>query len=1028
MPSNKRAGQGRLGRPRTLRADVVVRVVRERQRGATLATIADSLTADGVPTAMGGVRWYPSTVRAVLDSVAVDARYEPSNDGTREPSATPGDGTRNAMEHEGSTAAGALPARENTFVGRQRELRRLRSRLSRARLLTLTGVAGVGKSRLALELVLTCTPRIGGTVWVDLTRATNAELVPRTAAHALSVREQPGQAISDTILFSLAARDLLIVLDNCDHVLPAAVDLAASIVRDCPTVTVLATSQAPLRVSGEDIVPVRPLAVPDDATRDLAAAESSDAVQLFCERATQARRSFTLSAESLPAVVEICRRLDGLPLAIELAAAWVGVLNPAGIAARLENRFALLTRGPGGTSSRHRTLRHALDWSYELLPQSQRSLLRHLSVFVGGFTLSAVEAVCVDAGSDAAAVLDPLAALVTKSLVVADMSGNDVRYRLLETIRLFALEQLASAGERETLEARHAAWCTALAEQAGEALMGAQQVAWLGRVDSEQDNMRAALSWATNSGEREVALRIAGALALFWRIRGQFREGRDWLTRAFAVTGSAEPATLAKAFWGLGFLELMLNQHGQATAALEEALTMSRRLRDARGQARALLLLGNAYGFADWSRAPALLDESAALARREGDAWCLGHALAMQGWIQICYGTAATGRPPLDECIVVARDAGELQSLHIGLHLLGELSLRSADYAGAEATLTEGLQVARRLNEPFDIAVALVLLGDLAIVRGDENEAQVRFEEALACARPTGNPSATAAALRGLGSVALAKHETAQARRVYTEAAAISGGPGMLRRIALKGLGDVAAAEGDVTAAREQFEEVLALSTAANDQPLVAETLASLAGVNAHDGRDALAAKQQRDALRIRHRLGDVRGVEHSLAVLGELYLRGGRMEHGVRLLAAAGALRERKHIPRSALREQQLNEAAAAARAALGVDAFIAAWSEAQSMALDDVVALAAVDAGTGDRPKSRWSGLTQAEHRVAALVAEGLTNAQIAARLSVSRSTVEGHVSHIFGKLGIESRTQLVREMLRRDAQQRPPTAPHN
>lgn len=1016
MRAQKRRGRGRLGRPRTLSTDIVERVVRERHGGATLAAIADGLTAAGVPTAMGGARWYASTVRAVLDSAALEAAHAASK-GRLGPQGGP---------YAAAPGVGDIPARENTFVGRERELRRLRARLGRSRVLTLTGVPGVGKSRLAVELA-SGLPRPDGVVWVDLTRATNPELVPRSVAHALSVREQPGQSIGETILFSLATREVLLVFDNCDHVLPAAADLASAIARDCPGVTVLATSQAPLRVAGEEVASIRPLALPDATTTDMATVLASDAVRLFCERAVQTRHGFRMDADTVPAVLEICRRLDGLPLAIELAAAWVGVLNPAGIAERLENRFALLTRGTGGAGGRHRTLREALEWSHELLPPSQKVLLRRLSVFVGGCTLPAVEAVCTEPEDDAAAVLDPLSALVSKSLVVADISSSTVRYRLLETIRLYAGEQLAGAGERDALEARHALWCVGLAEQAGPAVAEAGQVGSLECLESEQDNLRAAIASATKSGDRDVALRLTGALALFWRVRGQFREGRDWLAAALAIPGPDDASTRAAALWGLGFLELMLNHHGQAMAALEEALVLSRRLRDARGQARALLLLGNAHGFADWSRAPALLEESAALARREGDAWCLGHALAMQGWIQIGYGTVTAARAPLDECVRVAREAGELQSLHIGLYLLGEAALNSADYADSESALREALQVARLLGEPFDVAAALILLGELATARGDEHEAQAHFQAALACAGPTGNASATAGALRGLGAVALAKHDTAQARRMYTEAAAISGGPGMLRRIALKGLADVAAVEGDVNAARDQLEEVLSLCAAANDQPLIAETLASLAGVNGRDGKDALAAKQQRDALRIRHRLGDVRGTEQSLEVLGELGVRGGRVEQGVRLLAAARAVRERKRIPRSPSREQELVAAAAAARAVLGAAAFEAAWAEGHAMPLDDAVALAAQDTGTRDRPKAGWSGLTPSEHRVAALVAEGLTNAQVATRLSVSRSTVEGHVSHIFGKLGLESRSQLVREMLRRDTPHLPPPAPH-
>jgi non-specific serine/threonine protein kinase len=507
----------------------------------------------------------------------------------------------------------SLPVQLTTFVGRQVERSEVRRLLNGARLLTLTGPGGVGKTRLALEvaagLAATCPE---GVHLVELAALADGTLVPQAVASALGVHEVPGRPLRDTLAAALGARRLLLILDNCEHLVAACAELADRLLRECPALHILATSREPLGVPGETTWPVPPLPVPDPCvalgTDEIAA---SEAVRLFVDRARLAQPSFALRDRNAQVVAEICRRLDGIPLAIELAAARLRSLGIVEIAERLDDRFRFLTTDLRTIVPRQQTLRATVDWSYELLDEPERRMLRALAVFAGGFTLDAAESVC-DRGASGEwrgtggtclpsplaphpSPLDALGRLVDRSLVLADSQQGRARYRLLETIRQYGLERLRERGEEPALRARHCDWFLALAERAGPALRGPEQAAWVERLELEHDNLRAALKWAVEAGDAERGLRLAGALWRFWSYRGYLIEGRRWLDAVLALTSTqtAPSVVLAEVLFAAGRLTHQQGEYADAHRRFQAALSTSEQSGHAAGIVGALTQLGH---------------------------------------------------------------------------------------------------------------------------------------------------------------------------------------------------------------------------------------------------------------------------------------------------------------------------------------------------------------------------------------------------------------------------------------------------
>jgi len=904
------------------------------------------------------------------------------------------------------------------LVGRSEQIQELATLLDGSPLVTLAGPPGIGKTRLAQELALVLP---GRSCFVELGPVTDPALIPRALASALAVPEAPGQPLDEAVLASLRRRRGLLVLDNCEHLLAACAQTVEALVSACPKLRILLTSREPLAIGIETVWQVPGLAVPDPDDDDSPAALAANAsVRLFVERAGVLHPGFGLNPYVAPAVAEICRRLDGIPLALELAAACVESLTPADIAARLDDRFDLLTNAGHAALPRHRTLLAALDWSHELLSEPERALLRRLSVFTGGFELDALQAVC--AGPDLAAdhLADLLARLTAKSLVVGNDGRPGARSYLLETIRVYASDRLEEAGEAGQVRPAHARFYLALSEQAEPELTGPSQDLWLGRLDSERENLRLALDWCLGHGHCEWALRLAGALVLFWRVRCHFSEGRRFLDAAVSAGGEMPVALQAKALWGAGFMALMAGDVDAAIPAVERSLAYFREVEDPQGQARALLILANCEQHRDRSNVLSRLEESAGLARAAEDRWCLAHARGVAGFELLSREDLAAAASLFEECLDVAREARDRQSVRMGLIGLASVTVRQGDYRLTESLLDEAMLIVDELGEDYSKEAGLRLLAQLAFARGEHRRARELLGESLDLIGEGGPPHSYVEPLILLADVARAEGDRDRARLILEQARGLSGPAPPLDVI--RGLGGLAGDEGDLRAARELLERNLDDVRGLGLKDSEARALFALGELARTEGDAARASALHAHALRIYHEIGVAPGAVASLEALVGLDPAAEGYALSARLLAAADAIRRAQGYARPAREASRYRADLAVIREALGEEVFAAAWAEGADLSLEDAVD-EALRGGGGAQPRTGWSSLTDREHEVAALVAEGLTNPEIAERLHVSLSTVKAHLSHTFTKLGVAGRTELAREVWRRD-QDQPPT----
>ena len=500
-----------------------------------------------------------------------------------------------------------LPRPISSFVGRRQEQLKVVNLLKTSRLVTLTGTGGVGKTRLAEAVgsAQLCAYRDG--VWLaELAAlpvgATSTQvLLCQTVARALGVVEKAGEPLIQTVTAFLHRRELLLVLDNCEHLAHECAELVHSLLSTCPRLTVLATSREPLNIAGETAWLVPPLAIPDDNQIRADAVAQSEAVQLFLARAQAKRPDFVLSASNAETVAQVCKQLEGIPLSLELAAARLMMLSVDQIAARLNDRLRLLTGGSRTALPRHHSLRATLHWSYNLLNEPERVLLRRLSVFAGGCDLDGIETVCAGDGIEPESIVDVIGSLVNKSLLLAEPSDQQVRYRLMEMVRQYGHEHLVAWGEDEPIRERHCIWYTLLAEQARAQLRGPEQLRWLNRLELEHDNVRAALEWSIGQPDRhDYGLRLAGAIWQFWHMRNYQTEGRSWLERVLraseGVLGAGALALRAEALSGAGGLAYTQSDYKQAIVLLEESLRCAQGVGDSAIEARALLYLANIDG------------------------------------------------------------------------------------------------------------------------------------------------------------------------------------------------------------------------------------------------------------------------------------------------------------------------------------------------------------------------------------------------------------------------------------------------
>jgi predicted ATPase/DNA-binding XRE family transcriptional regulator len=676
-------------------------------------------------------RPYPHTVRALADALGLDAADREALTG-----AVP----RPRPAPTGASPAvpvSRLPDPPTPLVGRTADLAAVTAALGvGARLLTLIGPGGIGKTRLALAVAAQAAPAFpGGPVFLPLASLTDPALFLATLGAALGVRADDEGALAATLGAALRARQPLLLLDNCEHLLPALAPAIGALLRDCPGLVILATSRAPLRVHGERTWPVAPLALPQlDHLPDLGGIAGSPAVQLFLQRAVAVRPGFAPTAANAATLAAICRRLDGLPLALELAASWLRLLTPTTLLARLDRALPLLAGGARDLPARQRTLRDTIAWSHDLLAPAERRLFRRLAAFAGGWTLDAATAVTIDHARDDRMpdvdALGGLAALLDASLIgrapVPPADDAEPRFVMLETIRAYALERLAQepsgAGEEAATRDRHAAYYLALAERAEPELFRADQRAWLDLLGDERANLRAALGWFLARGQAGSAARIGAALGQYWAIRGPIEEGRDWLTRALNAGTTRDARITARAKQALATLDTTQARFASAAAHSAAALPLARAAGDRQTVAAALAMLGYAAAILDGdiARSTAQLEESAAISRELGQGWAVGSTLFGMAMAALRLGDRSRAAELLPVCAAALRTAGSWWYLAGCLLTEAQLALDTGESARAATLCREAIGLSRRLGD----AVALPhMLAGLASARAQMGQA-----------------------------------------------------------------------------------------------------------------------------------------------------------------------------------------------------------------------------------------------------------------------------------------------------------------
>jgi predicted ATPase/class 3 adenylate cyclase len=701
-----------------------------------------------------------------------------------------------------------LPVQITNYIRREKEFSIVKSLMAEHRLITLTGSGGTGKTRLSLQIAADFLDAFPDGVWfIEFAPLADPALVPQTVLSTLGLREETGRPVLETLTHYLVSKEVLLILDNCEHLIEAAAQFAETVLHACPNLRLLASSREALGIAGEKIYYVRSLSIPNTRIRQsVETITQYEAVRLFVDRAQTALSSFTITPANVSAVAQICARLDGIPLAIELAAARVKLLKAEQIAERLDDRFRLLTGGSRTALPRQQTLRAMIDWSYDLLPESERVLLCRLSVFAGGWTLEAAETVCQGPGIDDYNVLDPLAQLVNKSLVVVDADDKaETRYRLLETVRQYAREKLSETGEGMVVRDLHLQYFLGLAERAEPELVGPQVLEWLNKLEIELDNIRTALEWSLKQNP-EVGMRLVNALLWFWDEGGHFRDGYDWLTE-------------------------LLNHPGARSHT--------------RDRARALGVMGYFLSRGDFGiDARLILEESLALYRELDDKSGIAHALLYEGIFIYREHDARQGAKLILESLVIYRELGHKLGIFDAITYLGNI-IYEYDYPRARAYLVEALEICYEIDYRSGIARSLANLGHLALRHADYPAAHDWLEKALAAQRQLRKSRYAISTLRHLGELAGREGDYTKAQAYYKECLALidqTGGLSIQAGWVLVTFGHASIWQGNLASARNFLEQSMQHFTKTNEKIGVVFTVEGLARLALMQERPAQAA------------------------------------------------------------------------------------------------------------------------------------------------------------------------------------------
>ena len=902
-----------------------------------------------------------------------------------------------------SKAVGApnLPMQLTSFVGRETEMADVVRLLAESRLVTLIGAGGAGKTRLAIEVgARTAAGHRDGVCYIDLAPITDPDLVPTTAARAFGLADQPGRSTMDALLRFAGDRQLLVVVDNCEHLLDASAALVVALLGGCPAVTLLATSREPIGAPGEVTRQVPSLSL------------DNEAIELFTDRARLAHPDFAVTDDNAGAVAEICRRLDGMPLAIELAAARVRALSLTEIVASLHDRFRLLTGGARTAVRRQQTLRASVDWSHALLTKPERVVFRRLAAFMGGFDLDAAEVVAAGGELERHQILDQLALLVDKSLVVAESTSGRTRYRLLETMRQYALEKLGESGEAAAVRASHRDHYTALATQLDSATRSTN-ARLLDRVEMEIDNLRAAFAWSREQSETELALVLASALQRLWMGRGRLQEGISWFDSAFAEAdrdgADISAAVRARALAEQTLINAWMGEWGVEQSEAKQALALARKVGDQALLARALAVCAYTSGFMTDTGRP-YFTEAIDLVRALGDEWTLGQILTWQGLGAFIAGDPILARDAVEEGREVADAIGNPFDSRMCRFYLGWVHMWRGELTGAIAQFG---QVAAEADACADVVVKSIALEcqvQALAYHGDTNAACAVGAEALRAAVQAGG------IYPGVAHLASAYAALASGDAGSAAAAIKAGWPDLslqpdVAATFIAPMVQSALAQGDLTTALRLADDGVA--TTYGWHKMVALTMR--ARVAMAQGQFGQAERDAHAALACGVEVQAALGIPDVVDCLATLAAESGSRPEAARLFGAAAAMRQRTGEVRFQIYQADYDASVAALRNAIGESNFDSVWAEGVALSTDEAIAYAQRGRGGRKRPAQGWDSLTPTELDVVRLVNEGLSNKDIGARLFVSPRTVQTHLTHVYRKLGLTSRMQLAQESAR-------------